>query len=204
MAKKDRSKITRQLQLYNTVSSINSGAVYGPADLMKVFGISLRMLQRDLKDLRDCGLINLKYNRVNDRYIIADDTVFDETASIRRKQHLTRLYRIGTLIHNLSWISPEEFDSYELGLREFEEYLEYAAEDPENNTPEDIEDMRRFYVPDITFYDLKAEYYALFPDSNERTRQRDFEEMCRAGFEIFYSRTYKSFIYLYQDNSLFC
>ena len=203
MTDKKRSKISRQLQLYDTVSRIKSGAVYGPSDLMKHFGISLRMLQRDLKDLRDCGLISLKYNRINDRYVITDDSSFDETASIRRKQHLNRLYRIGTLIHCLSYMYPEEFDNYELGLREYEEYLEYCAENQENNTPEELEDMRRYYVPDITFYDLKAEYYALFPDSNERTRQRDFEEMCRAGFEIFYSRRYKSFIYLYQDAALF-
>ena len=197
MTKNGISKITRQLRIYDTVFGIRSGSIYSPADLMKTFGISLRMLQRDLKDLRDCGLINLKYDRARDKYIIAEDTVSDDTSDIRRKQHLKRLYRIGTLIHSLSCIDPESFESLELGTQEFSEYLEEVRNDPEYNSPEDIEAMRRFYIPDIEFYDLKAEYYALFPDSNERTRQRDFEEMCRAGFEIRYSRKHRSFVYVY-------
>ena len=73
--------------------------------------------------------------------------------------------------------------------------MEDAKENPEENTPEDIEMMRDFYIPRLKFYDLKKEYYILFPDSNERTRQRDFEEMNKAGFEIYYSREFKAFIY---------
>ncbi|MCR5331204.1 MAG: hypothetical protein K6E62_08445 [Lachnospiraceae bacterium] len=176
MAKNGISKITRQLRLYDTVIGIKNGAIYGPSDLMDTFRISLRMLQRDLKDLRDSGLINLKYHKTSDRYLIAGSAVFDDTAGIRRKQHLMRLYRIGTLIHSLPSIDVNDFASFECGVQEF-------------------------YIPDIEFYDLKAEYYALFPDSNERTRQRDFEEMCRAGFEIYYSRKCKSFVYLYPSNS---
>ena len=197
MSKYGTSKITRQLQIYDTVSSIKNGAIYSPTELMDAFGISLRMLQRDLKDLRDCGLINLKYNRANDRYLIAGDAVFDENAGIRRKQHLIRLYRIGTLIHKLSSIDPKDFEHYEWGLNEFNDYLKEAESDPDNNSPEDIEGMREFYVPNIEFPNLKSEYYELFPESNERTRQRDFQEMCRAGFEIYYSRKYHTFIYLY-------
>lgn len=197
MAKNKISKITRQLQLYDTVFVVKYGAVYSPAELMDMYGISLRMLQRDLKDLRDSGLINLKYHKASDKYLIAGSAVFDDTAGIRRKQHLIRLYRIGTLIHNLSSISSQEFERYESGIQEFYEYLEDAKDD----SPEDIEGMREFYIPKIEFHDLKAEYYALFPNSNERTRQRDFEEMCFAGFEIYYSRKYKSFIYIYPSDS---
>ena len=197
MAKNKISKITRQLQLYDTVFGVKYGAVYSPAELMDMYGISLRMLQRDLKDLRDSGLINLKYHKASDKYLIAGSAVFDDTAGIRRKQHLIRLYRIGTLIHNLSNISSQEFERYESGIQEFYEYLEDAKDD----SPEDIEGMREFYIPKIEFHDLKAEYYALFPDSNERTRQRDFEEMCFAGFEIYYSRKYRSFIYIYPSDS---
>ena len=197
MSKHRISKITRQLQLYDTVISIKNDAIYSPAELMETFDISLRMLQRDLKDLRDCGLINLKYNRAENRYVIAGDSVFDENAGVQRKHHLIRLYRIGTLIHSLSCIDPNELERYEWGLNEYNEYLKEAEADPDNNSPEDIEGMREFYVPDIEFSNLKSEYYELFPESNERTRQRDFREMCRAGFEIYYSRKYHTFIYLY-------
>ncbi len=195
MAKNGISKISRQLQIYYTVFGIKNGAVYNQTELMNAFGISLRMLQRDLKDLRDCGLINLKYDKANDKYIVLKEAVFDETAGLQRKRHLIRLYRLGTLIINLSSIDSDEFERYENGVEEFNEFLEDALSDPENNTPEDIEYMREFYIPDIEFSNLKAEYYEMFPDSNERTRQRDFEEMNRAGFEIYYSRKYRSFIY---------
>ena len=196
MGDKKRSKMTRQLQLYDTIAPIRSGAVYSPSELMDLFGISLRMLQRDLKDLRDCGLINVRFNKCENKYVIAGDAVFDESAATRRKQHLTRLYRIGTLIASLSRTDPDELEDYESGLKQFNEYLEDVKADPENNPPKDIEVMRSFYIPhELEFYDLKAEYYALFPESNERTRQRDFEEMTCAGFTIYYSRKYKSFIF---------
>lgn len=198
MAKSDGLKMARQLQIYDIIAGIRNGAVYSPTEIMSSFGISRRMLQRDLKDLRDCGLINVKYDKTKDQYVLDEDTVFDDTASPRRRQHLLRLYRIGTLIHCLTRTDSDSLEKYEYGVKEFEEYLEDAKEDPENNSPEDIESMREFYIPqDFEFYDLKAEYYSLFPDSNERTRQRDFEEMNRAGFEIYYSRKYKSFIYEY-------
>ena len=198
MAKSDGLKMARQLQIYDIIAGIRNGAVYNPTEIMSSFGISRRMLQRDLKDLRDCGLINVKYDKTKDQYVLDEDTVFDDTASPRRRQHLLRLYRIGTLIHCLTRTDSDSLEKYEYGVKEFEEYLEDAKEDPENNSPEDIESMREFYIPqDFEFYDLKAEYYSLFPDSNERTRQRDFEEMNRAGFEIYYSRKYKSFIYEY-------
>ena len=105
MAKSNGLKMARQLQIYDLVAGVRNGAVYSPTEIMAAFGITRRMLQRDLKDIRDSGLINVVYD--------------------------------------------------------------------------------------------KAEYYSLFPDSNERTRQRDFEEMNRAGFEIYYSRKNKSFIFEY-------
>jgi hypothetical protein len=198
MAKSNGLKMTRQLQIYDLIDSVHNGAVYSPDEIMASFGISRRMLQRDLKDIRDCGLISVTYDKSEDRYVLGEDPVFDKEIPTRRKQHLIRLYRIGTLIHSLSRTSTDDLERYEYGVKEYEEYLEDAKEDPENNSPEVIEDMREFYIPqDFEFYNLKAEYYALFPESNERTRQRDFEEMNRAGFNIYYSRKHRSFIYEY-------
>ena len=73
MGTKKRSKMARQLQLYNIIAQIRSGAVYSPAELMDSFGISLRMLQRDLKDLRDCGLINVSFKKSENKYVIAGE-----------------------------------------------------------------------------------------------------------------------------------
>lgn len=193
-------KMARQLQIFDQIKNVRNGAICSPTELMSAFGISRRMLQRDLKDIRESGLINVKYNKSNDRYVLNEKVPEDTPISPRRKQHLVRLYRIGTLILKLSKTYSSQLKSYEFGLEEFNEYLEDAKDDPDNNTPEDIEGMREFYIPqDFEFYDLKAEYYALFPDSNERTRQRDFEELNRAGFSIYYSRKHKSFIFEYDD-----
>ena len=193
MTKSDGLKMARQLQIYDMLSAVRNGAVYGPADIMNSFGISLRMLQRDLKDLRDCGLIKLKYNKAGDRYVLDGDAAFDETAPPRRRQHLIRLYRLGTLIHGLSRTDSKNFELFRHELEEFYDYLEDTED-----TPEEIAYMRKFYIlHDIEFHDLKSEYYALFPDSNERMRQRDFREMNSAGFNIYYSKDFRSYIYEY-------
>ncbi len=199
MGKSDGLKMARQLQIYDLLAGVKNGAVYSPTEIMSSFGISRRMLQRDLKDLRDCGLINVRYDKTEDRYILAETISSDESIPIRRRQHLQRLFRIGTLIHGLTRTYTNELEHYEYGIHEFEEYLADAKNDPENNSPDDIETMREFYIPqDFEFYDLKAEYYSLFPDSNERTRQRDFEELNRAGFNIYYSRKHRAFIFEYE------
>ena len=199
MGKSDGLKMARQLQIYDLLAGVNNDVVYTPSEIMSSFGISRRMLQRDLKDLRDCGLINVRYDKTKGRYTLAETTPSDKNTPIRRKQHLNRLFRIGTLIHGLTRTYTNELERYESGIQEFEAYLENVKNDPENNSPDDIEMMRVFYIPqDFEFYDLKAEYYSLFPDSNERTRQRDFEELNRAGFNIYYSRKFKSFIFEYE------
>ena len=87
MNKDTRSKMTRQLQIYYRLSS---SKIIGPNDLMQEFDISRRMLQRDLKDIRDCGLLNAKLDRGADNYITDKDAVFDETAKDRRRQHLIK------------------------------------------------------------------------------------------------------------------
>lgn len=195
------SKMSRQLQLFNHINPIKEdpGMVIRPLGLMTAFGFSRRMLQRDLKDFRDCGLINLKYDKISDRYVLNDKPIESGEIAARRKQHLNRLYRIGTLIVSLSKTPSRVLEDYEAGVQEFNEYLEEAKENPEENSPEDIEMMREFYIPRLRLADLKKEYYALFPDSNERTRQRDFKEMNNAGFEVYYSRELKAFIY--EDDS---
>ena len=193
-------RMARQLQVYDLVCSIIGGSIYNAEELSRELYIPRRMLQRDLKDLRDCGLIKLKFNRRENRYVPGGKAVFDENAAPIRKKHLQRLFRLGTLTQCLSRTDSQVLESYEQGLREYNEFCEDVKDDPENNSPEVLADMYKFYVTEKpVFYDLKAEYYELFPDSNERTRQRDFDEMYNAGFTIYYSRKYKTFIY--EDDS---
>lgn len=187
MEEKSRSKMTRQLQLFYIIIHTH---YHGPNDLMQELGVNRRMLQRDLKDLRDSGLLLLKYDRTDKNYIDTDKALFDESAKTRRRQHLIRLNRIGTLIRELSPINREELYRYECELEDYEYFVQESLDDPVSYPPKDIPDKPIFEFPD-----LKSEYYALFPSSNERTRQRDFEEMTRAGFPIYYSRRHKAFIF---------
>ena len=200
------SKIARQLQIYDRISGtptleeISFGVIISPKEIMNGFGISQRMLQRDLKDLRDCGLINVKYNKSRDMYIQVDNIVFDESAGERRKQHLRRLFRLGTLISKLSCVYQSEIDHYESLVGELNDYIEFSQEDPETFPPEDIEEMRENVEAEYPYFpDLKSEYYTLCPDSNERTLQRDFKELRDAGFDIDYHREYKTVIFLVDD-----
>ena len=193
------SRIARQIVLYDYVIT---GGVFGPDDIVKALGIPRRTLQRDLIDLRDCGLIDLKYKKTGKRYE-KKECKLDESAEGRHRSHLLRLYRLGTLVHKLSKTSSEDLDKYEMAMREYNEFVEDSKEDPDI-TEEDIADYKYFiflHVPDISdiLYDLKKEYYELFPDSCERTRQRDFAELRNAGFEIYYSQIYHSYIFMYDN-----
>ncbi len=198
--------MARQLNIYNRVSEVPTleevsfGVIISPKEIMNEFCISQRMLQRDLKDLRDCGLINVKYNKARDMYIKSEDPIFDESAKGRHLQHLRRLYRLGTLISKLSRVYQNEIDHYESLVQELNDYIEFSQEDPETFPPEDIDEMRENVESEYPYFpNLKSEYYALFPDSNERTRQRDFKELRDAGFDISYSAEYKTTIYLVDD-----
>ena len=194
MEKDQLPKMTRQLRIYYRLTA---SRIISPEDIMREFGITRRMLQRDLKDMKDSGLLKTKLDRSENNYIKTNDAIFDESAPDRRKAHLLRLYRIGTLIWDLSKADPEELRMYETLLEEYEDALFDSQEAPELSPPDDVPDKP--VRPELP--DLKAEYYALFPDSNERTRQRDFEELNRAGFKIHYDRRYRAFLFEYEKYS---
>lgn len=192
MEKDHISKMTRQLKIYYRLTA---SQIIGPDDIMREFDISRRMLQRDLKDIRDCGLLNIKLDRAKNNYLKTNDAIFDESASNRRRSHLLRLYRIGTLIWAFPHISIDTLHIYENLLEEYEDALQDSLNDPKLYPPEELPDKPD--LPDLA--DLKAQYYKLFPESNERTRQRDFEELNRAGFKIYYDRKYKAFFFEYNE-----
>ena len=72
-------KIHRQLQIYYHI--INT-EYHSPKDLMREFGMGQRTLQRDLEDLRHCGLLYLKYNRKKDNYLEADPRKFKKPVKL--------------------------------------------------------------------------------------------------------------------------
>ncbi|MCR5509401.1 MAG: hypothetical protein K6F54_00375 [Lachnospiraceae bacterium] len=193
-------KISRQLRIYNYLISRH---FHGPKEFEKDFGIGLRMLQRDLKDLRDAGVINVKYDKKEDNYVYVNDGRFDGSAPTRRKEHLIRLHRLAGLIANLTETDIEELEHYESAVEEYYYAIELFSEIPEGETEDERserEDLLAFTLeegppekPELA--DLKAEYYALFPDSYERKRQRDFKALSDAGFELKYDRKYRAYIF---------
>lgn len=190
MGSKNNDKIIRQISIY---SNILSTVYHGPDDLMKRFGINRRMLQRDLKDLRDAGIIRLKLDKKENNYIKAEIPVeFDGSATGRHRQHLVRLNRLATLINRLPRTPIYELNTYEMEYQEYLDYKEYMVEDPKTFPPGDL------WNPPVmpVWENIKEAYYELFPDSSERMRQRDFEALNEAGFDIHYDRKYRNFIFV--------
>ncbi len=183
------SKMTRQLKLYRNICRT---VYHGPGELMDRFGIGRRMLQRDLKDLRDAGVIRLEFDKKQDNYMRSKKApVFDETAAGRRRQHLVRLKRLATLMDKLERTDMDALDRYESEAEEYFWYKEAMEEDPETFPPEALGDPP--LMPPLE--DIRASYYRLFPDSNERLRQRDFKALNDAGYHIYYDHRYRSIIF---------
>ncbi len=184
MSDHNNDKILRQLRLYRCVLTKEHNS---PSDLMEMTGVSFRTLQRDITDLRDCGMINLKYYKqsgeLTDTYLPDKDKepVFDRNATGRHLQHLIRLRRLCTLIRDLPRTQEEEMDEYDFFYEDLEDDPEYdeISEKPDSSG----------------FTDIKAEYYKLFPESNERMRQRDFATLREIGYNIGYSKKYRTIIF---------
>ena len=193
-------KMSRQLRLYD---HLISHQIYAQEDLQEVTGSSLRVLQRDLKDLRDCGLCNVKRDRVKSSESYGDYTWRDPAPKKdenhpRRQQHLNRLYRLGTILTEFRNANYEAICEYEARMLEYRDNLEYMSEeeDPDEEELAWVESLK----PDIpVLEDLKARYDKLFPNSNKRTRQRDFAALREAGFSLYYDHEYHGFVYEPED-----
>ena len=164
------SKMTRQLKLYYYLISTE---YHGPDDLTLLFGYpNIRMIQRDMKDLRDCGLVaDIKYDRREKNYIITGE--YSEISSgipKRRLEHLIRLRRLGTIVTEFEPTDEYELSAYEDELDAYKWDMEEYNSDPEGfienwgEKPVEPEPMK--------FFDVKKAYYKLFPGSSERKRQR--------------------------------
>ncbi len=150
-------KIERQLRLYELVCS------YAVVEFMAIQErfphINKRMVQRDLNDLRDAGLIRVKYSRKARGYIKERERPdFNQETEPRRMAHLKRLNRLGTLMREL-----------------------YNEDIPlwEKKTNEEDGDFQEYTTS-------KESYNELFPGLSERTRQRDFEVLRNIGYGVFY------------------
>lgn len=158
MSKKNSNIITltkteRQLLLYEVFSRF-----YGQEleTIFSVLPIERRMLQRDVKDLMDAGLISVTFSKEKQAYIKSNQAVSfrEDTKKPNRTKHLKMLNRQGTLLR----------ESYNDEISSEEKY------------------DRKKYTS------CKDVYERLFPEENARTRQRDFQTLCRIGYPIKYNR----------------
>lgn len=183
------TKMIRQIRLYHYLTRHADG-YRGPEELKSFLSADTRMIQRDLKDIRDAGLLKLKYDKKSNNYVNDGEAVFTRKAKARRREHLLRLRRLCILMEQLEGPDPEEVDQYESAQSDYEYSLECSREDPKTFPPDELEDP----PPPPDFPDVKAQYEALFPGQSPRTRQRDFKTLTSAGWTITYHPGYKAYL----------
>ena len=186
------AKMTRQLKLYYYL--IHS-EYHGPEDLMTLFDYpNVRMMQRDMKDLRDSGLIaDIRLDRKEKNYIVSDEygEICTNTGK-RRLEHLVRLQRLGIIITEFEPTNEYKLLQYEDDIAGYKDDMEIYKDDPEGYI-EQWGDKPVKPEP-MNFFDVKKAYCQLFPDSSERTKQRDFQELREAGYFIEYRRDLKAYV----------
>lgn len=149
-------RIQRQLQLYDYVCRYQIAQFSG---ICEIFPYNKRLLQRDLADLRDAGLVAVKYSKKAKGYIKTGVPAFDQTAAPRRKAHLVQLNRIGRLMSELE----------------------------NEDIPQEDKKEKRENGEEQEYFTAKDSYNQLFPGLSERTRQRDFEVLRNIGYWIRYN-----------------
>lgn len=157
------SKTERQLLLYDIISNCK---VVEIDEIITRLPINKRMIQRDIQDLTNAGLISITYSRKEQGYIHRGAPKFHEEILGKQREHLKKLYRLGTLMKELYNDDPPLWEKQM--NKEFGEQKEY--------------------------FTAKDSYYELFPGSSERTRQRDFETLRRIGLEIHYDSKEHHFV----------
>lgn len=158
------SKLERQLLLYDIFSGC---MVTRLEDITMRIPIQKKMIQRDIRDLMDAGLIRVAYSRKEQGYVENGQPAFNGAAAGRRKEHLSRLNRLGRLMKELY---NEDIPLWEK------------------------KDREEVWGEQETYITAKQSYQELFPRLSERTRQRDFKVLNHIGYEVYYDNQERCFI----------
>lgn len=160
-------KIERQVLLYEVLSG---SKITDKEFIFSYLPIGNRMLERDMKDLSDAGLINLRFDRKrkcyvkNEKEYIIDGSEWTEV----KRRHLKRLYRLCHLIDNLQndeVIWNEEFIREEK-MTAAKSYREMFPECSPRTMQKDFVTLNRIGYP--IKYDRKLRYYKFFDNANHR------------------------------------
>ncbi|MBP3610252.1 MAG: hypothetical protein J6J42_07955 [Lachnospiraceae bacterium] len=106
------TRLERQLLLYDIFYYLEN---VERQEILSRLPVGDRMLQRDLRDLTEAGLIRVEYSRRLRAYVRMGRPEFTGSGEKRRNAHLLRLRRIGCLMH---WLENDEVDLEELFRRE--------------------------------------------------------------------------------------
>ena len=105
---KSGEKISRQVRIYHQLTHTS---FHGSEEIMQeVPGLSVRMLQRDMKDLTDAGCISVKYDKKAKNYINREvSPTFNDDVEGKRRTHLIRLSRLCSLFEQSFLLSSLSF-----------------------------------------------------------------------------------------------
>lgn len=169
------TKIERQLLLYEVFYSF-----YGQdlETILLVLPIERRMLQRDVKDLIDAGLISVKFSKEKQEYIKSNQAVsfHEDVKKLNRTKHLKRLNRLGTLLrklYNEEISSEEKYDrkNYTSCKNVYEQLF------PEENARTRERDFQTLYRIGYPIkYNRKIQYYEFYDNGENRTDFGVFKE----------------------------
>lgn len=175
-------KIERQLILYRY---LGSPCIKMRDEVLSLYDIPASTIYKDMKDLTDAGLINLRYDAELDEYVCSQKANNYDPSKDKpnRVKHLKRLNRLARCLDELT----NDPMSYE-----------YTDEDEEGNY-------------DVIFIkgekSCKEHYMEMFPNESVRTMQRDFITLTNAGFPVRYNREFGCYEFFtfgeYEDDYYF-
>jgi len=170
------TKLERQIVLYKY---FNSPRIKGKINSKELYGIPVSTIYRDLRDLRDAGLVSIRWkpgrNGSEGQYVRLWDNdnnhgeaeEYDESKdSKRRVSHLKRLNRLCRLTNTL-WNDELQVDYREGTIKRGKTCKDY--------------------------------YKEMYPGFSDRTMQRDFQVLSRVGFPVRYDRRLRYYEFFEED-----
>lgn len=162
------SKTERQLLLYEIFLNFY---LWDLDTIQTVIPVERRMLQRDIRDLVDAGLISVVFSKKEQAYVQADEEVsfHEDKNKPARTRHLKVLNRLGTLMEKLDndEISQDEkYDrkKYKSCKEVYEELLPGVSA---RTRQRDFETLNRIGYP--IRYNRRIQYYEFYEKNEYRT-----------------------------------
>jgi hypothetical protein len=138
--------------------------------IFSVLPIERRMLQRDVKDLIDAGLISVTFSKEKQAYIKTNQELSfrEDTKKPNRTKHLKRLNRQGTLLKKLynDEISSEEKYDRKKYTSCKDVYEQLFPEASARTRQRDFQTLYRIGYP--IKYNRKIQYYEFYEKANNR------------------------------------